>query len=95
MAPLTTRSTTSGTFRPIGEVAADIVADLKFRRRVERFHALGPRVTAELLAEIGAERSIQTVIDQKLDHYARIEPEALEATGGDRFWQPPLHGVDR
>ncbi len=38
-------------------VAAEHVADLKFRRAVERLHNLGPRATAELLAEIGAERS--------------------------------------
>ena len=81
-------------FKTIGEVAAKIVSHLPFQRKVERLHALGPRVTAELLAEIGAERSIQTVIDQKLDTYAQLEPEALETTGGDDFWQPPLHGVD-
>ena len=46
------------------------------------------------LAELGAERSIQTVIDQKLDTYAELEPEVLEAAGGDEFWQPPLHGVE-
>ena len=85
----------SGTFRPFGEVAAEIVADMKFRRRVLRLHSLGPRVVGELLAEIGAERSIQTVIDQKLDTYAQLEPEALEATGGSDFWQPPIHGVER
>ncbi len=78
-----------------GEIAAEIVADLRFRRQVERVHALGPRVTAELLAEIGAERSIQTIIDQKLDTYVELEPETLEVTGGDGFWQPPLHGVER
>ena len=79
--------------RPIGEIAAVVVADLRFRRQVERVHLLGPRVTAELLAELGAERSIMTLIDQKLDTYAELEPEALEAAGGDGFWQPPLREV--
>ena len=73
--------------------AAEVVADLRFRRQVERVHLLGPRVTAELLAEIGAERSIQTVIDQKLDRYAELNLEALQATGGDRFWPVPIHEV--
>ncbi len=76
-------------------VTADAVADLRFRRRVARLHRLGPRATAELLAEIGAERAIQTVIDKKLATYVSIEPEILEAAGGDEFWQPPLHGVER
>lgn len=47
---------------PIGSVAAQIVADLKFGRQIERLHRLGPRAVAELLAEIGAERSITTIV---------------------------------
>ena len=84
---------TSGTFRPIGEVAAEVVADLRFRRQVEHLHRLGARAVGELLAEVGAERGIQTVIDGKLDTYAQLEPEALETTGGDRFWPSPLSEV--
>ncbi len=79
--------------RPIGEIAAGVVAGLAFRRKVERLHGLGPRATAELLAELGAERSIMTLIDQKIDRYAELEPEALEVTGGDDFWQTPLREV--
>ena len=81
--------------RPIGQITAEVVADQKFRRQIERLHRLGPRVTAEFLAELGAERSIQTVIDRKLDTYAELEPEALEVTGGDGFWPVPLHEVRR
>ena len=81
--------------RPIGQIAVEVVAGMRFRRQVLRLHRLGPRVTAELLAEIGAERSIQTVIDQKLDTYADLDLEALEATGGDKFWLAPLNMVER
>ena len=79
--------------QPIGQIAAEVVADMRFRHQVLRLHRLGPRVTAELLAEIGAERSIQTVIDQKLDRYTEIEPEALEVTGSDGFWPLPIRKV--
>ena len=72
-------------------VAADVVADLRFRRCVARLHRLGPRVTAELLAEIGGERGIQTVIDSKLATYTELDPTALEAVGGGEFWPAPLH----
>ena len=72
---------------------ADVVADLRFRRHVDRLHRLGPRATAELLAEIGAERSIMTLIDKKLATYSSIEPEAIEAAGGDKFWPIPLREV--
>ncbi len=83
-----------GDFRPVGRVAAQVVADLRFRRRVERVHVLGPRVTAELLAELGAERSIMTLIDGKLERYAELDPEAVEATGAGDFWPAPLHEVE-
>ena len=79
--------------RPIGAIAAEVVADLRFRRRVQQVHRLGDRVFGELLAEIGAERGITTIIDQKLDTYAELEPETLEVTGGDGFWPAPLHEV--
>ncbi len=82
-------------FRPIGEVAAEVVADLQFRRRVQRLHGLGDRALGEFLAELGAERSIMTLIDGKLDTYAELEPGAVEATGGGDFWPAPLHEVRR
>ena len=82
-----------GSLRPIGESAAEIVADLKFSRQVIRLHRLGPRVVGELLAEIGAERSIMTLIDGKLETYAELDPGALEVAGGDRFWPLPLREV--
>ncbi len=79
--------------RPDGPIAAEVVADLRFRRKVQRVHRLGDRVFGELLAEIGAERGITTIIDQKLERYAELEPETIEAAGGDDFWQPPIHEV--
>ena len=82
-----------GRLRSIGAIAAEVVADIRFRRQVLRLHRLGPRATAELLAEIGAERSITTIIDRKLDTYAALDPEAIEAAGGDKFWPVPIHEV--
>ncbi len=77
-------------FRPIGELAAEIVADLC---QVIRLHEQGARATAELLAEIAAERGIRVVVDRKLDEYADLAPAALETTGGNRFWPVPIHEV--
>ena len=74
----------------IGSTAAQTVADLNFRRNVEHMHSLGARVVGELLAELGAERGIQTIIDQKVGRYAAIDPHQLTASGGDRFARPPL-----
>ena len=70
--------------------AAEIIADLAFRRGVERIHGLGVRATAELLAELGAERGIQHVIDEKVARYADLDPGVVRALGGDHFASPPL-----
>ncbi len=78
---------------PIGQIAAKVVANMRFRHRVQHLHHLEPRAVGELLAELGVERSIMTLIDQKLDTYAEIEPEALAATGAGDFWPLPLHEV--
>ena len=72
-------------------IAADVIAGLKFRHQVGRLHRLGPRPMAELLAELGAERGIQTIIDRKLERYIELTPEQLKATGGDHFPPTPIH----
>ena len=76
--------------RSIGEDEAEVVADLRFRRKVQRLHGLGPRVLAELLAEIAVERGIATIVNQKLDTYVDLDPTAIEAAGGDGFWPVPV-----
>ena len=73
---------------------ADIIADMRQQRHVRKLHRLGPRVLDALLVEIGAERSITTIIEQKIERYAAIEPLALEATGGDNFWPVPVRKVE-
>ncbi len=80
-----------GTFRHIGSLAAELVAIPRFRRQVEH---LGPRAIAELLAEIGAERGIRTVIDRKLDKYSQLESDSINAAGGDRFPAVPVHLIE-
>ena len=87
--------TNSGRARTIGEVAAEIVADLKFRRQVIRLHRQGPRAVGEFLAGLGAELGVQTPIEQKLDTFAELEPETLRVAGGDVFWLAPVHRVER
>lgn len=81
-------------FKPVGAIAAEIVQDLAFRRKVQRLHAKGPRIIAELLAELGAERGLGTAIDQIVDHYLELDDAALDATNGRDFPPNPLHEVD-
>ena len=79
--------------RAIGQDAAEAVADLAFRRKVERILALGSRPIIELLIEIGEQRLCRTYLEQRVQRYAEIDPEHLAALGGDRFPRPPLYEV--
>ena len=76
--------------RPTCPIAAEVVADIRRRRHVQEVHRLGVRVFGELLAEIGAERGITTIINQKLERYAELDSEVLEVAGGDEFWPTPV-----
>ena len=60
---------------------------------VERILALGPRPIIELLIEIGEQRLCRTYLEQRIRRYSEIDPEHLEALGGDAFPRPPLWGV--
>ncbi len=80
---------------PTGKVAAQFVANPQFQRKVDHLHRLGPRAVGEMLAHLGAKHSIQTSIEQTVDHFAELEPEALDAAGGNRFWPAPLYKIRR
>ena len=68
-----------------------VIADLRRQRHVRQLYRLGPRAIDALLIEIGAERSIMTLIERKIERYAGIAPEALEAASGDQFPPAPLY----
>ena len=78
-----------GPLRSIGQVAEEVVADLRFHRQVEKLHRLGPRATGELLAEIGEQRHCRTFIDRRVEAYANLDPETVQALDGDQFPRPP------
>lgn len=63
------------------------VTDLRLRRGAEHLCRLGPRATAELLAELGARHGIRDEIARSLEAYRRLSPEMLHLAGADRF--PP------
>ena len=76
-----------------GPPRAGDVADLALRRTVERVHGLGPRAVYELLVEIGEQRLCRTYLERRIRRYSEIDPEHLEALGGDTFPRPPLYEV--
>ncbi len=70
-------------------------ADVRFRRKVRRLLGRGDRLIVEMLAELGADRLIATIIDQMLDRYLALPDEALDATGAHDFPPVTIHGVRR
>jgi hypothetical protein len=77
-------STATGTF--CNSDPAD-AADRQFERQVLRLYTLGARAMCELLREVGVQTMHMTTIEQVLDRYACIDPDALTALSGDQF--PP------
>ena len=70
------------------------LARLHLQRRVEHLHALGPRATAEFLAEVGHRIGGMPCILGLLDEYEkRLTPEMIRLTGGDRFPHRQLRAV--
>ena len=80
-------------WEPIGAAAARVVQDIEFRRKAQRLHAKGPRLIAELLAELAASHSLGTVIDQSLDRYLALDDTALDIVNGRELPPIPLHEV--
>jgi hypothetical protein len=66
---------------------------LRFQRQVERLCAHGPRVVAELLAELDRHFDLGDDLDRRLDRYAALDPGVLAAVGGDRFPVTPIRMV--
>jgi hypothetical protein len=73
--------------------AAEIGDDLIFRAKVRELHGRGPRLTYELLAEIGAEHLIHHDIEQRINRYLSIPDEMLDLLDARRMPSPPLRVV--
>jgi hypothetical protein len=64
---------------------------LRLQRGAEHLHRLGPRATAEFLAEIAAQiGGMPAVLGLLVEYERRLSPEALRLVGGDRFPPRPL-----
>ncbi len=67
---------------------------LRLQRGAEHLHDLGPRATAEFLAEIG-ERigGMPTILSILAEYECRLTPALLLKAGGDRFPPRPIRQV--
>ena len=77
-------------------IRLDPLSRLRLQRGAEHLHALGPRATAELLAEVGDRIGGMPCILGLLGEYQqRLSPQLLRAVDGDRFLLRPLRAVPR
>ena len=79
----------------VGPIAAGIVADLAFQRDIKRLHRLGPRPQYELLREIEQRFGCGSFIRDRVKRFAELDPGLVQAVGGDRFPEAPIHEVRR
>ena len=77
----------------VGDNAPPLVRDLRFRRNVEKLHRLGSRVLHEYLIEVAAQRSILTILEDKIGDYAALDRRVLAELGADRLPPVLLHEV--
>jgi len=79
--------------------AAGVAAQARRRSLVEALHRLGPRALFEFLLEFGhnchtTDFPLTETLTAKLEEYARLTPEMLAFSGGDRWSTLPLTAID-
>jgi hypothetical protein len=69
---------------------------LLLQRGAEHLHQLGPRATAELLAEVGQRiGGMQCIIGLLGEYQQRLSLQMLRAVGAQRFPTRPMRVVSR
>jgi hypothetical protein len=90
-----TRSNAATSNRDRADRQALDLADVRFRRDVERLHALGACPIFELLVEIGATYLIRQPIEVLVQRYvARLNPAVLASIGADQLQPAAIHLVE-
>ncbi len=72
---------------PCAGSPGDFATGQRLERMVEHVHALGPRVFAELLAEIAIATGAPDLIADRVEAYAGLDAGLVRFVGGDKF--PP------
>ena len=76
------------------DATAQALTEPHFERMVEHLHRLGPRPVGELLIEIAIATGQSSLVMDRLQAYARLNPEIVNFVGGDHF-PPSVLGVVR
>ena len=78
---------------PCAGSPGDFATGQRLERMVERVHALGPRLLAELLAEIATATGQHVLVVDLVEEYAGLDAELARFLGADRFAPMPLELV--
>jgi dihydroxyacid dehydratase/phosphogluconate dehydratase len=72
-------------------IKLDHLDRLRLQRGVEHLHRLGPRATAEYLAEVARQiGGLPAMLGTLAEYERRLSPDLLRVVGGDRFPRRPL-----
>jgi hypothetical protein len=82
-----------GGLRPFGEIAAELVSNIRRQRQLAHLHGLGERAVAEFASEFAARVDAVDLLDEMLADYCRLDAESLRTVGGDQMPGIPLRRV--
>ncbi len=72
-----------------------LMANLSYRRAIERLHSLGPRAVGELVSDLAEAEDCNTAVLDLLYRYGRLTPQMVQKAGGDAMPPNPVHSVVR
>ena len=78
-----------------GPLGDRLRGSLHLQRIIERVHAAGPRPVAELLIEMLEGVGAGPDALDRLEAWARLDPETVRRVGGRDFPRPPLRVVPK
>lgn len=90
----TTSSSPANNSKRGGAQAAQLIADVRFRHRIEHLERLGNRITGELLAKLAVEHDCRGEIERFIDRCVERE-EVIRKLGFDKWPPLPLRAVPR
>jgi hypothetical protein len=79
-------------FGPVGD---RLGGSPRLQRILARVHAAGVRPVGELLIELLEAANSDPAVLDRLEDWARLDPETVRRLGSHRFLAPPLHLVPR
>lgn len=72
-----------------------LMANLTYRRAIERLCGCGPRAVGELISNLAQHEGCDGAVLDLLYRYGRLTPEMVRVAGADAMPPNPLHCIAR